>query len=494
MDMESRRLKRYWLDQAFSRAGITHENWRPGRGLSENSRVVQAVYGYYGKIFLQNPYLQWAGMAGMIGPAFYAGFKDLGLVPDAVRRVFGRRARQLARSAAGDLGYYETTFLRMQKKIFEDQACMHEAYLAGGISEVDALYRARMIDVATLEAWQQIDTGHRNNDWANVARGNRTLLFREQYDIIDRFYAQMFHFHGPEGRAFTYLLTLIGVPSIRGARSYPERYPFTWRTVLSVQTPLADGNLAIFTDRWKLIESDTFPCYLELLRNNIDVVENELREPVAQRMVRYRLLARTPELVRFALTHWSVGIGSAAPLPEVSRHSIHRQAGTGDGLCIDLTHPPTRESAGLAVNADSRVWTNFAREPFDVTVTLPGGRIYHARAAVAVIRSSTPAGDPDQLVVQLPPSDLADAWIVIAGLAAEWGFPAKDATSWRTRANLVVNGQAEEPATETYSTHVFTADKVGFVSLEFQVSHHIGEEGEFVLAALFSWRQGELAS
>ena len=70
----------------------------------------------------------------MIGPAFYAGFRDLGLLPDAVRTavlaLFGRGSRRLHPPAAGDLGFYETTFLTMQKKIFEDQATMHEAYLA----------------------------------------------------------------------------------------------------------------------------------------------------------------------------------------------------------------------------------------------------------------------------------------------------------------------------------------------------------------------------
>jgi hypothetical protein len=37
-----------------------------------------------------------------------------------------------------------------------------------------------------------------------------------------------------------------------------------------------------------------------------------------------------------------------------------------------------------------------------------------------------------------------------------------------------------------YSTHVFTPDNVGFVHLEFQVSHHV-REGTFVVSTLFSW-------
>jgi hypothetical protein len=45
------------------------------------------------------------------------------------------------------------------------------------------------------------------------------------------------------------------------------------------------------------------------------------------------------------------------------------------------------------------------RTPFDVTIALPGGRVYHARAEIAVMLSSARAGDPDRLTVQLPPAD-----------------------------------------------------------------------------------------
>ena len=47
---------------------------------------------------------------------------------------------------------------------------------------------ARIIDTATLEAWRQIDAGRHTATADTVADGNRTLLFREQHDIIDRYY------------------------------------------------------------------------------------------------------------------------------------------------------------------------------------------------------------------------------------------------------------------------------------------------------------------
>src|SRR5215510_3310249 len=55
MGMEPHELKNTWLHRALQRAGIEHESWRPGRGVDENRRVVEAVYGYYGGLFLEHP-------------------------------------------------------------------------------------------------------------------------------------------------------------------------------------------------------------------------------------------------------------------------------------------------------------------------------------------------------------------------------------------------------------------------------------------------------
>jgi hypothetical protein len=485
--VEAHELQQAWLDRALDSAGIDRGSWRPGRGVEENRRTIEAVYGYYGRLFLDRPYLQWAGLAGMIGPAFYAGFQDLGLVPDAVRgavtAVAGRAARRLAGDAAGDLGFYETTFLTMQKKIFEDLAGMHEAYLAGGVAQIEEFYRARIIDAATLTAWRQIDTGRRDAASAAVADGNRALLFREQHDIIDRFYARMLGYRWPLGRAFTYLLTLAGTPSVPGARSYPERYPLTvdaWlpRIAVSARTPLADGNIAIFTDRWKLIDTDTLPAYLTLLRDHPDRARALVATPLPQRMTRYRLLVRGSQLAAAALTRWDVKL-QAAPGPRTSGARLTRPSRAATTV-IDLTSTPTRESAGFAAAAGSRVWMDARRAPSAITVTLPGGRAYQADAQMAAMLAAAPAGDPDRLTVQLPPAGLTATALLLSQYAAQWGFPAGAVAAWQASTSR------RAPGDRHYSTHVFTAEPAGFAHLEFQVSHHVRER-DFVVTAMFSW-------
>lgn len=492
MSVEAHVVKEAWLDRALKSAGIDRATWRPARGFAANRRTVEAVYDYYGKLFVEHSHLEWAGMASLIGPSFYAGFKDLGFLPDTARKmavaVFGRPIRRLTEHSVADLGFYATTFLRMQRKIFEDQATMHEAYLAGGLPKIQELYQLRIIDVATLEAWRDIDRGQATNDATLIDRGNRTLLFREQFDIIDRFYLQMLRHDRPEGALFTYLLTLAGAPSIPGVHSFPERFPLALvarlpRGVISVRTPLANGNIAVFANRWKLIEDDTLPKYLAFVRDRADEARKLAGTPVSERAVGQRLLERAGRLIAGALTRWDVDVsaGRTGGVSAIPPAKPLAQALTEDRT-IDLRSPPSRDSAGFDADADSRVWMNPNRRPFDLSVLLPGGRVYRTQAAETVMLSSTPVSDPDRLMVQPPAAGLdPDATQrLIAEYAAEWGFPATAATDWRAGVDRRVTTD------RSYSTHVFTPDDVGFVHLEFQVSHHVAE-GTFVVSTLFSW-------
>ena len=488
--MEPHELKEALLNNAFASAAIDRYDWDPARGFEKNKQTAEAVYTYYGQLFLSHPYLKWAGMANLIGPAFYAGFRDIAILPDGMHRVlhwmFGQALRNLARREVVPLGFYEMTFLRMQKKIFEDQATLHEAYIAGGVPRIEDLYRARIIDVATLKAWQQIDAG-RNGNPALVDCGNRTLLFREQFDIIDRFYLQMIQWHWPMGPLFTYLLTLVGAPSVPGADSFPQRYPRTFvarlpRGAISLRTPLTRGNIAVFANRWRLIDDDTLPKYLEFARDHTDQMLEEVGSPVSLRASHYRLLRRTDRLVAAALTRWKLAVSADRAHP---RAFATRQARpvplthTGD-LIIDLTSQPTRGSVGFAEGAASRVWMDPKQRIFDITVALPGGSVYRAQVEIAVMLSSVRDGDPNRLAVRLPSADAPVTEQMMTRYATKWGFPADAVGRWGTGAKRIALSDRH------YSTHVFTPDDVGFVHLEFQISHHV-REGICVVTALFSW-------
>ena len=151
----------------------------------------------------------------------------------------------------------------------------------------------------------------------------------------------------------------------------------------------------MFQDRWKLIDHDTLPRYLAYVRESPEQARKLVATPVSVRMAPYRLCAQAGRLAAVALTGWDLGAGAT---------HAHPRAFAGQHAMIDLTSPPTRESAGYARNADSRIWINRHRRPFDVEVTLPGGRVYHTRAETAVMVSSVPTGNPDRLIVQLPPA------------------------------------------------------------------------------------------
>jgi hypothetical protein len=60
------------------------------RRVEVNRRTIERVYAYYGRLYLRHARLEWAGMANLIGPSFYAGFQDVGFLPDQTRRLLTR--------------------------------------------------------------------------------------------------------------------------------------------------------------------------------------------------------------------------------------------------------------------------------------------------------------------------------------------------------------------------------------------------------------------
>jgi hypothetical protein len=450
-----------------------------------NRRTIEAVYAYYGRLYLSHARLEWAGMANLIGPSFFAGFEDVGFLPDQTRRLLrsvGRAAgsgkRWLLRQGAvegpvvADLGFFETTFLTMQRKIFEDQALMHEAYLGGGLDAIRALRGARIIDEATARAWEQIDTGEPDA----VRAGNRTLLFREQYEIIERFYIEMTGHRPPSGLLFTYALTVAGSPAIPGALTYPAVFPYTLAAALprhtrvALRTPLPAGNLAVFADRWRLIERNTLPAYQHLITAESAELRELIERPIAERTRRFRLARRTGAVAWTLLTHWRLAIEPVIAAPVAAGNEVE----------IDLTAPPSRDAVGMTEGSSDRIWAQPHRQLFQLVVTLPNGRAFRSEATLAVLLSPNPDANPTRLIVKLPATDLEGARATLDQLVPSWGLDKDELALWADRA------AAATTASHAYSTRVFRATPTDFITLEVEVEHHL-EPDAYVLDALFSW-------
>src|SRR5699024_8163235 len=142
-------LQTYYVTKAANKAGIDLQEWDPTKGADALQGTIENVYTYYGQLYLNNPELQWAGMANMIGPSFAGGFMDLsqfGSIADTIDDAIDKlplgaggilpgplsEIRKLSSMSSAELEFYETTLLDMQQKIFFDMGASHEAYLEIG--------------------------------------------------------------------------------------------------------------------------------------------------------------------------------------------------------------------------------------------------------------------------------------------------------------------------------------------------------------------------
>ena len=335
-------LTEYWNYRAAEVAGIDLDDWDPSKGADYNRETIEAVYRYYGNLYLADPDLHWAGMANMIGPSFAAGFFDLAQfrriahaandLPGPLEHALPPGIRELGSLSESEINFYETTFLDMQKQIFQDQGAMHQAYVDGGLPAIDEMLEAGIIDQATADGWRDIASG----DPDRVQAGNTQFLLREQRDIIDDDYQKMLN-HDPTGPAVTWAMTLIGAPSIPDARGYPDAFPLTvgfetpgpesigtprsifgqeipsvsvdnpTQVHVDVETPFPDGNIANFDDRWALIEQDTLPRFQELLANDPQRAREIIGSDVEDRIADYRMTERVDDIIGQMLD-WDVDV------------------------------------------------------------------------------------------------------------------------------------------------------------------------------------------
>ena len=328
-------LQQYWLVKAANIAGIDLNAWDPAAGSSANLDNGMKVYKFYGDLFLNNPNLQWAGLANMIVPTFAAGFQDLqGMqgfanqlarnlyaLPPGVQTLLPPGLAQLAavsgQLTAQETGWFDRKFLAMQKHIFVDMARQHEAYLNAGLTGIDEMRRAGLIDKSTNQAWININRG----DPAHVQQGNTGLASREQNQVIANQYDQMYQHDGPVGAAVTYGMTAVGAASIPGTRTPAEYHPIDIDEQVKIpgqfrdesigvrlNTPLPDFNISDRAHRWDYITNDSLPAYQRLVHENPDQARQIIASTVEQRFAAQRLEQRWPTITDDLLTHWQSSI------------------------------------------------------------------------------------------------------------------------------------------------------------------------------------------
>lgn len=340
-------LDQYWVATAAQHAGIDLNEWDPQAGTGPNLGNIQAVYTYYGNLFLNHPELQWAGMANMIGPSFAGGFMDIDMfrrmaqdfatkvngLPAAVREALPPQLQLLASAGglmtAAELQYFESKFLAMQKHIFFDQAAAHEAYLAGPPNNktayIDEMQKAGLFpgDVPpgkTADAWHVIANPHSTQQ--QIMNANATLLYREQNVVIKDQYNQMYNHDGPVGKVFTYLMTTVGSASIPGTHTPGEYRPIVIDGHVSIPvivgketvgvhvvTPLPDFNITNAQDRWDYVTHDTLPAYQKLLQQDPQLARQIIATPVQDRIAQQRLSARWPTIADDLLyKDWDINV------------------------------------------------------------------------------------------------------------------------------------------------------------------------------------------
>jgi hypothetical protein len=323
-------LQQYYMALAAEKVGLSLADWNPGNGALANELSIEKIYEYYAKLYAGNPdQFTWAGMANLIGGSFGAGFYDLDTIqriasamasawpPGVPKPPYISQLEAVATMGESEFAFYQSTLLAMQKQIFFDASTMHEAYLSGGMGAMDELLAARIIDQETYDAWAKIATG----DPAKVAEGNKGLLSREQNQTIVDEYNDMAG-HPVTGQGFTYLMTVVGKPSIPGAQSpgqfspvvievpYPGGIPFVAQGKVEITTPFPNFNIADPDDRWKMVLEDTLPAYEEYRTQHPEAMAAEVARPPGDRMDENRLTAGgvdggIDELIGSLLTDWS---------------------------------------------------------------------------------------------------------------------------------------------------------------------------------------------
>ncbi len=228
--------KKEWQDKALREAGISSDHWVPIKGFSHNKTVMANVYRWYQKTWQRKPdRLHWAGIAYLAGGSVYGGLQRLSSMKPYIHGLAAYSAWDLQGTGVKlveNLDRLEVAVIKINKDIFMDLAWQHVAFLERGILELRARSAANELDKATLDAWEDIESGVAARVW----KGNYELLRREQKEIAQAGYEEVIKI------GMIRELSLEAINPLPGEKSFSEAFP--------------GGNLTLFSDRWTWISKN----------------------------------------------------------------------------------------------------------------------------------------------------------------------------------------------------------------------------------------------
>ena len=309
-------LQQYWAESAMREAGIDPTRWDPSKGVDYNRADIYKVYAFYAELYKNDPRMEWIGMANQVGPTFIAGFEDLAVLRKAAAagqdlsdQLDGTDPAQrswitlLASLGESDLAYYEETFLSMQKEIFSDIGSQHFAYQQGGMEEIERMKAAGVVSPTMKDAWTSLDSVPAYSGpegYHQLNSDQKTALHQASYNMADQEQNHVIaddydNIRGrTSGEAFTAAMTVVGQPSIVGAKSYYEQFPMVNPYFDTNRSPMMGvdlelGNISNRDDRWTLIDQDTLTAYENWLHGEKDPY-GEMVKPMPQRVEEYRMV------------------------------------------------------------------------------------------------------------------------------------------------------------------------------------------------------------
>jgi len=231
--------KEAWQQFMLAKAGITAAEIRDYRDFSpKNQAIMKRIYGYYTDVFVANPELLWAGMAKLAGNSVWNGLE------------MGDSFKPLSQLAPGGgptklIDAMQQELVKMNLEIIMDLGWVHEAYVTGGMDEIERLRSGKLLGRDVYSAFKDIHGGKLEGDQDRINNGNAALLEREQSIILRRGYRELALL---QDKGLDQGMAENSISPIPGGKDFLDVVP--------------GGDLTTFDDRWRWIETDMLPKWL----------------------------------------------------------------------------------------------------------------------------------------------------------------------------------------------------------------------------------------